>query len=65
MNVLNVQHLSTMLMLVCMWVIGELEFLGKETCARKLKDFWRDGDVNVLAEILELAQFPELLPAEQ
>ena len=54
-----------MLMLVCLWVIGELEFIGKKKCATKLEDYWRDGDVNVFAEILEFAQFPEPMPAEQ
>jgi hypothetical protein len=49
---------------VCAWVIDELEFIGKEKCARSLEEYWREADVTVLVEILDYAQFPEMMPEE-
>jgi len=44
---------------VCWWVIQELEFIAKGPCARSLERFWEHRDINVLAEILNYARFPE------
>lgn len=44
---------------VCIWVIHELEFIGKERAARALQAYWRDKDIVVLSELLEFAQFPD------
>jgi len=46
-------------MVVCSWVITELEFIEKHECARCLEGYWLEGDIGVLAQILEYAQFPE------
>ena len=47
---------------VCAWVIGELEFIGKERAARCLEMYWVNREIAVLSEILEFAQFPEPMP---
>jgi hypothetical protein len=57
-------HNDTNLHEVCSWVIEELEFIGKERCARCLESYWREGDISVLAQIVEYAQFPEPMPPE-
>ena len=40
--------------------MGELEFIGKKNCARVLESWWVTRDANILVEILEFAQFPEV-----
>ena len=45
--------------LVCAWVISELEFIGKEECAKTLERYWRERNVDDLIQILKFAQFPE------
>lgn len=42
-----------------MWVISELEFIGKSRWARSLEAYWQDRDITNLVDILEAAQFPE------
>ena len=44
---------------VCAWVVAELEFIGKEECARTLERYWRDRNIEDLRQILKFAQFPE------
>jgi hypothetical protein len=43
------------------WIITELEFIGKDECARVLERYWKERQTRDLAEILKFAQFPEPL----
>ena len=43
------------------WVVGELEFIGRQECVATLQSYWSTGTVNDLAQILEFAQFPKPL----
>jgi hypothetical protein len=41
------------------WVIKELEFVGKDECARTLERYWMYKNADDLAQIMQFAQFPE------
>jgi hypothetical protein len=47
-----------------MWIIQELEFIGKEKCARSLEAYWNRGDVSDLVDILEAARLPDPMPGQ-
>ena len=60
MNIQNVLFFKNFAdIVVCMWVISELEFIGKSRWARSLEAYWQDRDITNLVDILEAAQFPE------
>jgi hypothetical protein len=46
-------------MKVCLWIVDELRFIGKENCARCLERYWRDHEADALVELLDYAQFPD------
>jgi len=39
--------------------VDELEFIRKEECAEKLREYWMNRDEEIMAQILEHAKFPD------
>jgi hypothetical protein len=46
------------------WVIDELVFIGREECVTASQNYWANGTIHDLVQILEFAQFPREMEGE-